>query len=38
MSTAPDESVSVETLPRLGEEVSSVEEEGLSTEPVPHGV
>jgi predicted PurR-regulated permease PerM len=38
MSTAPDESVSVDTLPRLGEEVSSVEEEGLGTEPVPHGV
>jgi predicted PurR-regulated permease PerM len=38
MSTASDESVSVETLPRLGEEVSSVEEEGVSTEPVPHGV
>jgi predicted PurR-regulated permease PerM len=37
MSTAPDESVSVETLPRLGEEVSSVEEEGVSKEPVPHG-
>ncbi len=38
MSTAPDESVSVETLPRLGEEVNSVEEEGVSKEPVPHGV
>lgn len=37
MSTAPDESVSVETLPRLGEEVSAVEEEGVSPEPVPHG-
>ncbi len=38
MSTAPDELVSVETLPRLGEEVSSVEEEGVAREPVPHGV
>ncbi len=37
MSTAPDETVSVETLPRLGEEVSSVEEEGVKKEPVPHG-
>ena len=32
------QSVSVETLPRLGEEVNSVEEEGVSKEPVPHGV
>jgi len=38
MTTGPDDSVSVETLPRLGEEVSSVEEEGVSKEPVPHGV
>ncbi len=38
MSTGSDEEVSVETLPRLGEEVSSVEEEGLNREPVPHGV
>ncbi len=38
MSTAPDESVTVDTLPRLGEEVSSVEEEGVKKEPVPHGV
>ncbi len=38
MSTGSDGSVSVETLPRLGEEVSSVEEEGVMREPVPHGV
>lgn len=38
MSTGSDGSVSIETLPRLGEEVSSVEEEGVSREPVPHGV
>jgi predicted PurR-regulated permease PerM len=38
MSTGTDGSVSVETLPRLGEEVSAVEEEGVSKEPVPHGV
>lgn len=38
MSTGTDGSVSVETLPRLGEEVSSVEEEGVRRDPVPHGV
>ena len=37
MSTGSDDSVSVETLPRLGEEVSAVEDEGMSHEPVPHG-
>ncbi len=37
MSTGSDGSVRVETLPRLGEEVSSVEEEGVRKEPVPHG-
>jgi predicted PurR-regulated permease PerM len=37
MSTGTDGEVSVETLPRLGEEVSSVEEEGVRKEPVPHG-
>ena len=37
MSTGSDGSVSVETLPRLGEEVSAVEEEGVKKEPVPHG-
>lgn len=38
MSTGSDDEVSVETLPRLGEEVSSVEDEGVNSEPVPHGV
>jgi predicted PurR-regulated permease PerM len=38
MTTAPDDSVTVESLPRLGEEVSAVEEEGVDKEPVPHGV
>jgi predicted PurR-regulated permease PerM len=38
MSTGSDESVSVETLPRLGEEVSSVEDEGVHKQPVPHGI
>jgi len=37
MSTAADEEVSVETLPRLGEEVSAVEDEGVDKKPVPHG-
>jgi predicted PurR-regulated permease PerM len=37
MSTGTDGEVSVETLPRLGEEVSSVEEEGVRKEPVPRG-
>lgn len=37
MSTAADDEVSVETLPRLGEEVSAVEDEGVSRNPVPHG-
>jgi predicted PurR-regulated permease PerM len=36
MSTSSDDSVSVETLPRLGEEVSAVEDEGVRQEPVPH--
>jgi predicted PurR-regulated permease PerM len=38
MTTAPDDSVTVESLPRLGEEVSAVEEEGVRKEPVPQGV
>ena len=38
MTTSSDELVSVETLPRLGDEVSAVEDEGVHTEPVPHGV
>src|ERR1700726_1801136 len=37
MSTGSDGSVSVETLPRLGEEVSAVEEDGVRGEPGPHG-
>jgi predicted PurR-regulated permease PerM len=36
MSTAADDEVSVETLPRLGEEVSAVEDEGVNRKPVPH--
>jgi predicted PurR-regulated permease PerM len=37
MSTAADDEVSVETLPRLGEEVSAVEDESVARKPVPHG-
>ncbi|MFZ0128676.1 MAG: AI-2E family transporter [Candidatus Dormiibacterota bacterium] len=37
MTTTPGDSVSVDSLPRLGEEVGAVEEEGVHTEPVPHG-
>ncbi len=37
LSTGSDGSVSVETLPRLGEEVGAVEDERVRTEPVPHG-
>lgn len=37
MSTGSDGAVNVETLPRLGDEVGAVEEEGLRTDPVPHG-
>ncbi len=38
MSTGSDGEVTVETLPRLGDEVSSVEEEGVGHKPVPHGI
>lgn len=38
MSTRSDGEVTVETLPRLGDEVSSVEEEGVGHKPVPHGI
>ncbi|MFI5285332.1 MAG: AI-2E family transporter [Candidatus Dormibacteria bacterium] len=37
MTTSPGESVSVDSLPRLGEEVGAVEDEGVHTKPVPHG-
>ncbi len=37
LSTGSDGEVTVETLPRLGEEVGSVEDEGVSKDPVPHG-
>jgi predicted PurR-regulated permease PerM len=36
MTTAKDGAVEVESLPRLGEEISSVEEQGVDVEPVPH--
>jgi hypothetical protein len=36
MTTAKDGAVEVESLPRLGEEISAVEEQGVDAEPVPH--
>ena len=36
MTTGSDAAVSVETLPRLGDEVGAVDEEGVTKEPVPH--
>ncbi len=37
LTTAEDGTVDAETLPRLGEEISAVEEEGMESEPVPRG-
>ena len=37
MTTAEDGTVDAESLPRLGEEISSVEEQGVDATPVPHG-
>jgi predicted PurR-regulated permease PerM len=36
MTTAKDGTVDAESLPRLGEEISAVEAEGVEPEPVPH--
>ena len=37
MTTADDGTVDADSLPRLGEEISSVEEQGVEGTPVPHG-
>jgi predicted PurR-regulated permease PerM len=37
LSTGSNNSVTVETLPRLGDEVGGVEDEGIAGEPVPRG-